>query len=381
VTPRGAPPGDGDGRDPAAPLARPWQGSPWQAVLPDAAVAAAGLVGVVDGALAHLGDALDEVRALGDGEPVAAPLVRHGALRVLGPDRLDFLNGLVSHEVRALPPAGARSAMLLDHRGRAQADVTVVRREDDLYVAVDDGRAALVQEVLRAHVVFDQVEVEDRTDALVALVVSGHEVAGLVDRALSAPGGSAADALAAGPGAVVQRPFGSASVLLHARHRASVPSLDLHLLARDLDDLVEALRGAGARLVGEVALAAARIEAGIASSTAEGVEALPQEAGLEGRLSYRKGCYLGQEIMARVEARGSLRRGPARLALSSAPTDSADRSVRDGEGRPVGRVGTAAPTVLGWRALAVLRLDVAVGAPLRALGVEARHAGALGRAT
>jgi tRNA-modifying protein YgfZ len=112
--------------------------------------------------------------------------------------------------------------------------------------------------------------------------------------------------------------------------------------------------------------------AGLAAAAAEGEEALPQEAGLDDRVSYRKGCYLGQEIMARIEGRGTLRRGLARLRLDGAPLDAQARDVIDGGGRSVGRVGSAAPTPQGWQALAVLRLDVADGAALRALGVEAQ---------
>jgi tRNA-modifying protein YgfZ len=353
--------------------------SRWSAIVGSAAHAASGLVGVADGAIAHLGDAAAETRALAAGEAVVVPLARHGGLRLRGPDRIDFLNGQVSHDVRALAVGGALAAMLLDHRGRPQADVTVVRREHELYVAVDDARVARVLASLRAHLVFDQVEIEDQSDVLASLVVSGHDAARALDDALGAPAGTAAAALAAGAeGASVEAPFAGAAVLLHARRRANHPSLDVHVLGRDLGALMAALAAAGFRTVGEIALAAARIEAGIPSSAFEGEEALPQEAGLDDRLSYRKGCYLGQEIMARIEARGSLRRGPVRLSLADAPVDTAERSVLDGDGKAVGRVGTAAWTAAsGWQALAVLRLDVPAGAALTTLGTTAVRGGAL----
>jgi tRNA-modifying protein YgfZ len=200
-------------------------------------------------------------------------------------------------------------------------------------------------------------------------------VATAVDAALAAPPGTAASAIAAGPGGPVAAvAFESGTVVLHARRRSRQPSLDVHALARDAEVLAERLARAGARLAGEVALAAGRIDAAIGASAAEGVDALPQEAGLEGRISYRKGCYLGQEIMARIEGRGTLRRGLARLELESAPAHASEREVRDEAGRAVGRVGTAAWTPAGWAALAVLRLDLSPGAPLRTLGVAARLA-------
>jgi tRNA-modifying protein YgfZ len=357
--------------------------SPWNDVLAGTsplgtAHVAHALVGVADGAIAHFGDAQGETRAVVEGDAVVAPLTLHGAIALRGPDRVDFVNAQVSHDVRALPTWGAVGAILLDHRGRPQADVTVVRREGDLYVAVDDGRGPRVLEALRTHLVFDQVEIVDLTRTLAAVVVSGHDVAPRLDEALGAPAGTAAAALSAGGrGPVVEVPWAGAAVLLHARHRSRVASLDVHVLARDGGDLLAALTAAGFRSVGEVALAGARVVSGIAATAAEGEEALPQEAGLDARISYRKGCYLGQEIMARIEARGSLRRGPVRLTLAGEPVDPSERGVTDADGRPVGRVGTAAWTPDGgWQALAVLRLDVPVGATLGTLGTQAVHAGA-----
>ncbi|MBA2665836.1 MAG: hypothetical protein H0U69_02250 [Trueperaceae bacterium] len=352
----------------------------WRRVLPEGAVVATDLVGVADGALAHLGDPEGESEALAHGALVMVPLMRHGALRLRGPDRIDFLNAQVSHDVRSLAVGCARDAMLLDHRGRPQADVTIVRREDELFVSVDDARVAHVRDALETHLVFDQVVIDDLTDALASLVVSGTDVAQRVDEALGAPGGRAGHALThAASGAVVDVAFAGASALLHARARGGVPSLDLHVSARDLGPLVRALEAVGVRMVGEVALASARVVAGITTSAAEGVEALPQEAGLESRLSYRKGCYLGQEIMARIEARGSLRRGPARLALDGSPAAPDERAVVDASGKVVGRVGSAAWTPSrGWQALAVMRLDLEVGAVVRTLGVGAVHDGTLG---
>jgi tRNA-modifying protein YgfZ len=329
-------------------------------------------VGLAPGATPHRGDVEGEVRAFAAGERMVVPVGSQGGLRLTGADRVDFLNGQVSHDVRSLPEEGARLALLLDHRGRPQADLTIVKRSGDLFVSVDDARAERVRASLQAHIVFDQVELQDLSTTLALLVVAGHDVADMVDDALGAPGGTAGRALAAGPGGpVVHVPYEGASVLLHARRRAGVPSLDLHVLAAARAPIEEALVAAGARMAGEAVLLSARVGVGGAAAAAEGAEALPQEAGLDARVSYRKGCYLGQEIMARIEARGTLRRGLARLVLASAPADTAAREVHGSDGRAVGRVGSAAWTPEGWQALAVVRLDLAEGAALTALGVEA----------
>jgi tRNA-modifying protein YgfZ len=156
-------------------------------------------VGLAPGATPPRGDVEGEVRALASGERVVVPVESQGGLRLSGPDRVDFLNGQVSHDVRSLPEEGARLALLLDHRGRPQADLTIVKRSGDLFVAIDDARAERVRASLEAHIVFDQVELEDLASRLALLVVAGRDVAELVDEALGAPAGTAARAFPAGP--------------------------------------------------------------------------------------------------------------------------------------------------------------------------------------
>ena len=101
--------------------------------------------------------------------------------------------------------------------------------------------------------------------------------------------------------------------------------------------------------------------AGIASASGEGGEgALPQEVGLEHAVSYRKGCYLGQEIMARIEARGNLRKGLRGLKLAALPgSETRDLTL---EGKKVGRLGSVAEHPdLGIIALASVRMELEAG--------------------
>jgi len=328
-----------------------------------------GLPGVVEGAVCAFAAARGEVRHLLTGGPAIVPLVRRGALRVTGEDRIDFVQGQVSHDVRGLATGGAREALLLDHRGRPQADLVVVRREGDLYLAVDDGRGDVVRDSLQAHVVFDQVVIQTLDERIASFVVSGAAALTALRETLDL------DRLPTAADAVRQVAFRGADVMLHARPRGLRDALDVHVLSEHLEPLWSTLVGSGAVPVGERALATARVAAGIAAAAAEGVEALPQESGLEARVSYRKGCYLGQEIMARVEARGNVRRSLATLALDQAPALD-DLALSGDDGRTVGRVGTVAPWPdEGWTALAVLRNELDVGATVRSQSVAARVVG------
>jgi tRNA-modifying protein YgfZ len=157
---------------------------------------------------------------------------------------------------------------------------------------------------------------------------------------------------------------GTGRALLRARRFGSGWAVDVHALAEDMALAWPRWQAAGVRSAGERAWTAGRVAVGAAAARGEGRLGLPQECGLEGRVSYRKGCYLGQEIMARIEARGRLRRGLRGLWLAGPPPGLGSAGawrVEDAAGRAVGALGSAAPAPDGdgWWALAVLRVDAA----------------------
>ncbi|MBS3966119.1 MAG: folate-binding protein YgfZ [Truepera sp.] len=292
---------------------------------------------------------------------VCVPLATLTPLRLTGADRLDFLHGQVSGEVKQLQVGQTSSALLLNVKGHALALLRVYRRQDDLLAAVEDGGGTLVKAELQAHIVFDQVTIEDLTGTLQAFTLQGRGVRDVLKRAL----GSDLPA----EGHFAQVPLADAKVLLAPVRRSSATGFDLHVLSRDAEALQTALLTAGAQLAGDDWLTLARIEAGLASAAGEGGEGvLPQECGLEYAVSYRKGCYLGQEIMARLEARGNVRRRLVGVKLSGQPVGRALLY----QGKEVGRLGSVAwHPDLGWIGLAVVRLELAPGAELTAGGTQA----------
>ena len=260
-------------------------------------------------------------------------------LEVTGADRIDFVHGLVTNDVRGLADGAAVGALLLNHRGHALAQMTVIRLPDRLLLAVEDGMAAMVKEEFAAHIIFDQVELRP---------VSGY-------RQLALP-------------YLEQLPPGLEILASLPRRRSQAGGIDVFLTA-----------GAAGAVTGwtplsERELELARVQAAAATAAGEaGPGVLPQEAGLEHLVSYRKGCYLGQEIMARIEARGKLQRGLRKLTLDSLPEQDG-RDITCG-GRKVGRLGTVAASPSGgWLALAVMRLDVDGSAELEVGGTTARLA-------
>lgn len=256
--------------------------------------------------VAHYGSAEAEHQALVDGVGIA---VRSwpDLLRVRGEDRSTFLNGKVTCEIDGIEPGEGAYGFFLDAKGHIQADTVIRVLEDAIWLELPAGRGHRVAEHLSRFIVIDRVEVEPLTD-LEPLTLVGPRVGDLVD---SFPG------VAPPP----QRPWqvrwlapGKGNrVLVSADARWGEPSFTFWPSASDAEELLRALleagRDHGARLVGYRALDRLRIEAAIPWFGADFGEAnLPQETGQDEAVSFTKGCYLGQEVVARLHYRGQVQK-------------------------------------------------------------------------
>lgn len=306
-----------------------------------------------------MGDEQQEFYALESA--VVVPLLGHTSLRVTGEDRLDFVHGQLSNEVKRLKQGQFSENLMLNHKGHALAQMRVFRRADDVFIAVEGEAGTLVEGELRAHIVFDQVELQNLSNAITSFTVQGKDALKVV---------SSLTPELPEEHVFIQVPFATAKILIHPSRRSVWGGFDLHILTKDAHHLLEHVLGSGAVLAGEKALTISRIEAGIPyAETEAGEGVLPQECGLESWVSYTKGCYLGQEIMARIEARGNLRRKLKGLKLFGMP---AGREIMLADKR-VGQLGAVAEhPQLGVIALAVLRSDLGEDAVLRVEDFEAR---------
>lgn len=306
-----------------------------------------------------------ELSALTSGA-LLAPWPGVGRLTVTGADRLDFIHGQLANDVKGLSEGGCNRSLLLNHKGHALALVQVLRDEGRLDLFVEGNALDVVSESLRRHIIFDQVTLTGSPVA--SFTVQGPRASDVVAEVVGT-------APAVGRFARVETELGEAWIV--PARRSAAGGFDLHVSGEvpsgpaPLASFEAALTKAGALRGSTAAVELARICAGLADVEHEGGEGvLPQEAGLDSFLSYRKGCYLGQEIMARVEARGSLRRRLGALRLTGLPPGG-ERDVRF-EGKTVGRLGgVALHPEHGPVALAVLRSDLPVGAILDVAGLSA----------
>ena len=255
-----------------------------------------------------------------------------GLVWVEGPDAERFLQGLLSNDVAALSPGTAQRALLLDSKGHTVCDMRVHRDAGDAFTLVTTPEAA---EALLP--VLERYHFSEDLDLL------GPEPSDL----LTVPGElRTADALVL-PGAV--------------------PGTTDLVVA----DATAALDELGIAEAPAEALEILRVECGVPLTGRDtGPRTLVQEVGLEAvAVSFSKGCYLGQETVARAQHRGQVHRTLRGLAADAALPEGAAVSF---EGRAVGTVGSAVHSPrLGWIALAVLRREVPVDAEVTVEGLAA----------
>lgn len=284
--------------------------------------------------------------------------IASGALRLTGADRLDFLHGQTSNDVKGLPTPGGMRSLILNARGQIEFDVRVFRRADDLYVQTHAGLTSDVQSRLQRYIVFDDVKLEDITDKIRVLHVSGNDSPEIVSGIGFDSNGRNVQLLETDAG----------TILVAQTPRGNSEGFDLHVLSSKASTLEGVLESRGVKSLSPADLEQARVLAGLADAHQDGfLGLLPQECGLESGVSYRKGCYIGQEIMARLEARGHTNRELVWVRAHQALEAGAELEQ---SGRSVGRAGHFVAVTDGFLALAVVRKD-ALG-EVMCNGVKAR---------
>jgi folate-binding protein YgfZ len=278
----------------------------------------------------------DELEALEYGAALL-DFAEYGVLEVEGADRKEFLHNQCASDVKGLPEGAWLETLFLNNRGQIEHAGLVFNRGESLVVVSRNTQGLAAR--FRRYVIFDQVEVKEGVGRLV-LRLQGHE----------------AVAVAGSLGELPARWSGSGGEPTWALR----DERGLWLLPRaaEAEALVRRLVEAGAKPVGRQAWLVWRVEHGVADLE-EALGELPQEVGWEGRVNFKKGCYLGQEIMARLEARGNPHY--ALMALLG------QRDLRTGAevfrlGKRVGKVGTAVESP-SWGAIAlgVLRKELHPG--------------------
>ncbi|MCB0874977.1 MAG: folate-binding protein YgfZ [Solirubrobacterales bacterium] len=273
---------------------------------------------------------------------------RRPRILVTGSEAAEFLQGQVTNDVEALEPGAGCYAALLDRKGKIRADMRILRLSADEFLIDTEPETG---DPLRGHLSMykvgrdAEVATDDSGDALISL---------LGPRAVALTGERA-------PGA---EHCHDERLVAGARCRAIATDAGIDLLvpADAAEAVVSHLLGEGAQPIGEEAAEIARVESGRPRVGREiGPQTMPAEAAIADRaVSFTKGCYIGQETVARLHYKGKPNRHLRRLRPAS-PVSAGD-PVRAGD-RDLGVVGTAVISPAeGPLALAILRREAEPGA-------------------
>ena len=260
-------------------------------------------------------------------------------LRFTGPQRAWFLHQILTQEFEDIQPGEAREAAMLTAHGRMVGYIEVLATDDALLAHMEPALGATFPDEIRRYVFATQVEIEDVTDEY-ALVLAVGDLAGLAE---------------AFPDGHVQptHALGSAAAYLW------VPR-------SQVDAVRQTLTESGARQVTEEDIEAIRIRNGAPRWGKDmDTKTFPQEAGIDSyAVHFEKGCYVGQEAMAKIHFRGKVNR---RLAVLEGGdlSEGAEVSI---DGAKVGTVTSAAP---GF-ALAMVKYTVEPGSVVEVNDVEAK---------
>ena len=282
-----------------------------------------------------------------------------GKIFATGRDRARLLHNLTSNHVKQLEPGQGCYAFLLTPQGRIQADLNIFCLPDRFLLDTEPETRQRVLDLIRKYIIADDVALEDASDRLCALGVEGP---------------NAAAVLAAAGAPVPGTPWSHAAwedATVAAVSSTGQPGFRIFGPAERKQDLTVRLAAAGARPASAEAARVVRLENGVPRYGDDIFDTtLPQESRQMHALHFNKGCYLGQEIVERVRARGHVNRllMPLRIEGEEPLTPG---TKLDASGVDAGEITSAtfSPAEGKVVALAYVRaLQAKPGTPLTAAG-------------
>lgn len=307
---------------------------------------------------ASFGDPQAEFEALRSGCGVS-DLGYRAKISLTGSDRVRWLNGMVTNNVRDLATGQGVYAFLLNPQGHILGDLLAYNRGESITVDTDRGQAEKILATFDHYIIMDDVEVADLGEQLTALGVAGPKSGEVL----------------AGAGFAIpeMQPLQVQSVMWQGTECTLVRGESLEHLSYEIwlppdavKSLWDALRAAGAEPVGSEALEIDRIFSGIPRYGVDIRERdLPQETEQARALNFNKGCYVGQEIVERIRSRGAVHRKFTGFVADG--TVAAGTKIVAGE-KEVGEVTSSATLLLEGK-----KKIVALGYIRREIGTPGRE--------
>ena len=250
---------------------------------------------------ASFGNTVAEFRALLEGCAIL-DMGWQAKLVLTGEDRVRWLNGMVTNNIRDLAFGHGVYSFLLNAQGRIQGDLVAYNRGDYLLVTTDREQAPAIAAIFDRYIIMDDVEVADISDKLATIGVAGPKAPNVLSNA-------GVEVTQLQPGQVSDAVWRDIGVSVA---RCAQPPMDGYEIWFSGDNAYkawDALQSAGATPAGSDALELYRIVKGVPRLGVDLRERdLPQETGQNYALNFAKGCYIGQEIVERIRSRAILHR-------------------------------------------------------------------------
>jgi aminomethyltransferase len=283
-----------------------------------------------------------------------------------GSDRMRWLNGIVTNNVRDLKPGHGIYAFLLNPQGRILGDLYAYQRGESLLVDTDSAQFEKTLALFDRYIIMDDVEVSDVTDKFSAVGITGPKAREiLLEAGFDFPRMQALE--------FVEVTWKGVPVTIVRHDNPALESYELWAAPESVETLLDALKSCGATRIGTTALNFLRIAEGIPQYGQDIRERdLPQETGQQRALHFTKGCYIGQEIVERIRSRGNVhRRFTGFLVDGPLPTPGAKIAVA---GKEVGEVTSSASLPLSGGqysvALGYIRREVPTDKPIQIDGTK-----------
>ncbi|HWZ81435.1 MAG TPA: hypothetical protein VNW47_02360 [Terriglobales bacterium] len=313
------------------------------------------------GPAADFGDVRAEFRALLSGCGVY-DLSGRARISLTGGDRVRWLNGMISNNVRDLPSGHGVYAFLLNAQGRIQADLNAFNRGESLLIDTERGQRDKIWELFDHYIIADDVEMTDVSEKVGAIGLTGPETRTVLARA----GFDAAELRYL---EFKEVPWQQSTVTLLRAGEEAKESWQVWAAPEHARVVWEALVAAGATPVGSSALNLFRIARGIPQFGQDIRDRdLPQETGQARALNFSKGCYLGQEIVERIRSRGAVHRQFTMFEVEGPVPEPGSKILA--EGKDVGEITSSAilplpsgdrPVALGYLRREAMEKEIMTG--------------------
>lgn len=232
-------------------------------------------------------------------------------IRATGEDRVRWLNGMVTNNVKDLKPGHGNYNFVLSAQGRILGDLYIYNRGEDVMLDTERVQTEPLLKILNHFIIMDDVELADISEELTSIGVQGPQADDILKKAGISPD-------CADPLVVCSVEWNGHSLSITRMANPDYITYEIWLKPEAAPALWDALVAAGALPAGTDALEKFRVMAGAPRYGVDITERyLPQETNQDKALNFTKGCYIGQEIVERIRARGQVHRSLAGFVLEA----------------------------------------------------------------